>query len=159
MRCIFKLKVQEVTRGMEDKMRNVIRSIRKGSAQWNEEDRLKIATLLLKAGYSVKIGRQQIESTGGKKQMEYTVEYWGGREVSWVDKAHRRNKVARDVEKVLKDKRFIEASNRREEQAVLQSMCWMAFIGCEVSGNAAQIQEERNGEVLEIPERSYGGDR
>lgn len=30
-------------------MRNVIRSIRKGSAQWNEEDRLKIATLLLKA--------------------------------------------------------------------------------------------------------------
>ncbi len=48
-----------------------------------------------------------------------------------VDKAHRRNKVARDVEKVLKDKRFIEASNRREEQAVLQSMCWMAFIGCE----------------------------
>lgn len=57
-------------------MRNVIRSIRKGSAQWNKEDRLKIATLLLKAGYSVKIGRQQIESTGGKKQMEYTVEYW-----------------------------------------------------------------------------------
>lgn len=55
----------------------------------------------------------------------------GGREVSWVDKAHRRNKVARDVEKVLKDKRFIEANNRREEQAVLQSMCWMAFIGCE----------------------------
>lgn len=51
--------------------------------------------------------------------------------MSWVDKAHRRNKVARDVEKVLKDKRFIEASNRREEQAVLQSMCWMAFIGCE----------------------------
>ena len=37
--------------------------------------------------------------------------------MSWVDKAHRRNKVARDVEKVLKDKRFIEASNRREEQA------------------------------------------
>lgn len=39
----------------------------------------------------------------------------GGKEVSWVDKTHRRNKVARDVEKVLKDKRFIEASNRREE--------------------------------------------
>lgn len=57
-------------------MKNVIRSIRKGSAQWNEEDRLKIATLLLKVGYSVKIGRQQIESTGSKKQMEYTVEYW-----------------------------------------------------------------------------------
>lgn len=57
-------------------MRNVIRSIRKGSAQWNEEDRLKIETLLLKAGYSVRIGRQQIESSGNKKQMEYTVEYW-----------------------------------------------------------------------------------
>lgn len=49
-------------------MRNVIRSIRKGSAQWNEEDRLKIATLLLKAGYSVRIGRQQIESSGNKNR-------------------------------------------------------------------------------------------
>lgn len=39
---------------------NVIRSIRKGTAQWNEEDRLKIATLLLKAGYSVRIGRQTV---------------------------------------------------------------------------------------------------
>ena len=45
-------------------MKNVIRSIRKGSAQWNEEDRLKIATLLLKAGYSVRIGRQQIPDSG-----------------------------------------------------------------------------------------------
>lgn len=62
--------------GRQAAMKNVIRSIRKGSAQWNEEDRLKIATLLLKAGYSVRIGRQQTESTGGKKQMEYTVEYW-----------------------------------------------------------------------------------
>lgn len=51
--------------------------------------------------------------------------------MSWVDKAHRRNKVARDVDRVLKDKRFIEANNRREEQAVLQAMCWLAFIGCE----------------------------
>ena len=76
--------------------------------------------------------------------------------MSWVDKAHRRNKVARDVEKVLKDKRFIEASNRREEQAVLQSMCWMAFIGYEY---LEMQQEERNGEVLEIPKRSYGRDR
>ena len=56
--------------------RNRIYSLRKGSVQWNEEDRLKIATLLLKAGYSVRIGRQQIESAGSKKQMEYTVEYW-----------------------------------------------------------------------------------
>lgn len=60
----------------EERMKNVIRSIRKGSAQWNEEDRLKIATLLLKAGYSVRIGRQQIPDSGNKKQMEYTVEYW-----------------------------------------------------------------------------------
>ena len=34
------------------------------------------ATLLLKAGYSVRIGRQQIPDSGNKKQMEYTVEYW-----------------------------------------------------------------------------------
>lgn len=51
--------------------------------------------------------------------------------MSWVDKAHRRNKVAKDVDKILKDKRFIEANNHREEQAVLQAMCWLAFIGCE----------------------------
>lgn len=80
--------------------------------------------------------------------------------MSWVDKAHRRNKVARDVEKVLKDKRFIEVSNRREEQAVLQSMCLLDGVyRMRVSGNAAQIQEERNGEVLEISKRSHGGDR
>lgn len=40
--------------------RNVIRSIRKGSVQWSEEDRLKVATLLLKAGYAVKLNRQPI---------------------------------------------------------------------------------------------------
>lgn len=51
--------------------------------------------------------------------------------MSWVDKAHRRNKVAKDVDKILKDKRFIEANNHREEQAALQAMCWLAFIGCE----------------------------
>lgn len=60
-------------------MVNVIRSIRKGTAQWNEEDRLKIATLLLKAGYSVRIGRQLVPE-GKKNQMEYTVEYWEGDE-------------------------------------------------------------------------------
>lgn len=56
-------------------MVNVIRSIRKGTAQWNEEDRLKIATLLLKAGYSVRIARHKVPE-GKKNQMEYTVEYW-----------------------------------------------------------------------------------
>ena len=45
--------------------RNVIRSIRKGSVQWNEEDRLKVATLLLKAGYSVRI-RRIVTDTGSK---------------------------------------------------------------------------------------------
>lgn len=40
--------------------KQIIRSIRKGSAQWNEEDRLQIATLLVKAGYSVRIGRQTV---------------------------------------------------------------------------------------------------
>lgn len=34
---------------LNNKSRNIIRSIRKGSVQWSEEDRLKIATLLLKA--------------------------------------------------------------------------------------------------------------
>lgn len=32
-----------------------IRNIRKGSAKLNEEDRLQLATLLFKAGYTVKI--------------------------------------------------------------------------------------------------------
>ena len=70
--------------------RNVIRSIRKGSVQWNEEDRLKVATLLLKAGYSVRIGRivtdtgELVEqalfhsSSGGKT--EYVIEYWEEKE-------------------------------------------------------------------------------
>ena len=54
----------------------VIRSIRGGSAGLNEEDRLKIANLLVKAGYSVKIGYREIPGNAkGKK--EYVVEYWG----------------------------------------------------------------------------------
>ena len=57
-----------------DEQRNIIRSIRKGSAQWNEEDRLKIATLLLKAGYVVHINRYPIP--GKDRQMEYVIEYW-----------------------------------------------------------------------------------
>jgi len=55
-----------------------IRSIRKGSVQWNEEDRLAIATLLIKSGYSVRIGRQAVPGQEDKKnaQQEYFVEYW-----------------------------------------------------------------------------------
>lgn len=58
--------------------KQIIRSIRKGSSQWNEEDRLAIGTLLLKAGYSVRIGRQPAPGHEGKSKpsMEYTVEFW-----------------------------------------------------------------------------------
>lgn len=58
--------------------KNVIRSIRKGTCQWNEEDRLQLVNILAKAGYAVRIGRQQVPETEGKKtvQYEYTVEYW-----------------------------------------------------------------------------------
>lgn len=35
-------------------------SIRKGSVQWNEEDRLQLATMLIKCGYAVRIGRQAV---------------------------------------------------------------------------------------------------
>ena len=53
----------------------VIRSIRGGSAGLNEEDRLTLAGLLIKAGYAVRIGHQEIPgNTKGKK--EYVVEYW-----------------------------------------------------------------------------------
>lgn len=58
--------------------RQVVRSIRKGSVQWNEEDRLQIATLLIKAGYAVRIGRRVVpgQNENKKAQMEYTVEFW-----------------------------------------------------------------------------------
>ena len=58
--------------------KQIIRSLRKGNVQWNEEDRLQIGTLLLKAGYAVQIGRQAIPGQGDKQKtkMEYTVEYW-----------------------------------------------------------------------------------
>ena len=53
----------------------VIRSIRGGTAGLNEEDRLQIARLLIKAGYSVRIGYQVIPGNAkGKK--EYVIEYW-----------------------------------------------------------------------------------
>lgn len=59
-------------------VKQIIRSIRKGSVQWNEEDRLAIAGLLVKAGYAVKLGRQTVPDQEGKKNaaMEYTVEFW-----------------------------------------------------------------------------------
>ena len=49
-----------------------IRSIRGGSARLNEEDRLQLAALLIKAGYKVHIGYGDVP---GKKAKEYYVEY------------------------------------------------------------------------------------
>lgn len=67
---------------MGDMQRNIIRSIRKGTAQWGEEDRLKIATLLIKAGYAVRLGRYPVpgKSTGKSQRMEYVIEYWEEKE-------------------------------------------------------------------------------
>lgn len=58
--------------------RQIIRSIRKGSVQWNEEDRLQIATLLLKCGYAAKITHRVVPEQQGKgnAQKEYVIEYW-----------------------------------------------------------------------------------
>ena len=62
---------------MEQK-RGRIYSIRKGSVQWNEEDRLQMAQMLVKCGYAVRIGRAPIPGAGERKnvQQEYFVEYW-----------------------------------------------------------------------------------
>lgn len=55
-------------------------SIRKGSVQWNEEDRLQLATMLIKCGYTVRIGRQAVPGKENNKnaQQEYYVEYTEG---------------------------------------------------------------------------------
>ena len=50
--------------------RQIIRSIRKGSVQWNEEDRLQIATLLLKCGYSARITNQVVPGQEEKKNAQ-----------------------------------------------------------------------------------------
>lgn len=58
--------------------RNRIRSIRKGSVQWNEDDRLEIGKHLLKCGYAVQIGRAPVPGKDDKKnvQQEYFIEFW-----------------------------------------------------------------------------------
>lgn len=58
--------------------KQIIRSIRKGSVQWNEEDRLQIATLLLKCGYVAKISHRVVPGQQNKAnpQKEYVIEYW-----------------------------------------------------------------------------------
>lgn len=55
----------------------VIRSIRGGSAKLNKEDRLALATLLVKAGYTVKIDYRVVPGEEGKPKAkkEYVVTY------------------------------------------------------------------------------------
>lgn len=53
----------------------IIRSIRGGSAGLNEEDRLQLANLLIKAGYTVRL-RHQVVPNNAKGKKEYIVEYW-----------------------------------------------------------------------------------
>ena len=43
-----------------------IRCIRKGSAKFNEDDRLQLVTLLAKAGYTVKIDYRTVPGEEGK---------------------------------------------------------------------------------------------
>lgn len=56
--------------------KQIIRSIRKGSVQWNEEDRLQMVSMLAKAGYAVQV-RKEIPSSETRKttQYEYVIEY------------------------------------------------------------------------------------
>lgn len=63
---------------MAEAKRNRIYSLRKGSVQWNEEDRLALAGMLIKAGYAVRIGRCAVDGQEEKKnaQQQYFVEYW-----------------------------------------------------------------------------------
>lgn len=57
--------------------KQIIRSIRKGSVQWNEEDRLQMVSMLAKAGYAVQIVRKEIPRSETRKttQYEYVIEY------------------------------------------------------------------------------------
>lgn len=55
-------------------MANVIRNIRGGSAKWNEEDRINLATILAKAGYTVKIDYRPVPGDT-KNRKEHVVVY------------------------------------------------------------------------------------
>ena len=56
-------------------MADVIRNVRGGSAKWNDDDRLQLATLLIKAGYAVKIDYRTVPGDEGKPKAkkEYVV--------------------------------------------------------------------------------------
>ena len=58
-------------------MANTIRNIRGGTAKWNEEDRLQLANLLVKAGYTVSIAYRTAPGEEGKPKTkkEYVVVY------------------------------------------------------------------------------------
>ena len=51
--------------------KQIIRSIRKGSVQWNEEDRLQMVSMLAKAGYAVQVVRKEVPAG----EYEYVIEY------------------------------------------------------------------------------------
>ena len=52
----------------------VIRNVRGGSAKWNEDARLQLANLLVKAGYRVKIDYQPVPGDT-KNRKEHVVVY------------------------------------------------------------------------------------
>lgn len=52
---------------------SVIRNVRGGTVGWNEEDRLTLANILIKAGYTVRIDHRLIP--GEAKKKEYVVIY------------------------------------------------------------------------------------
>ena len=56
---------------------SVIKCIRGGSAKWNEDDRLALANLLVKCGYTVKIDYRTVPEDEGKSKQrkEYVVVY------------------------------------------------------------------------------------
>ena len=58
-------------------MQGVIRNVRNGSVKLNEEDRLQMGMLLLKAGYKVKIDYRTVPGEEGKPKAkkEYVVVY------------------------------------------------------------------------------------
>lgn len=58
-------------------MAGIIRNVRGGSTKWNEEDRLALANLLVKAGYAVKIDYSIVPGEEGKPKAkkEYVVVY------------------------------------------------------------------------------------
>jgi hypothetical protein len=51
----------------------VIRNVRDGTVGWNEEDRLALANILIKAGYTVRIDHRLVP--GEVKKKEYVVIY------------------------------------------------------------------------------------